>query len=83
MLIIGKAVNDMDCVREMTIKELIEQSNIDNKDLILQRIKEEDYKMHQRMERYETTISDQRYLIESYRTVLQDMIYSGYLNKFN
>ena len=73
----------MDCVREMTIKELIEQSNIDNKDLILQRIKEEDYKMHQRMERYETTISDQRYLIESYRTVLQDMIYSGYLNKFN
>lgn len=71
----------MDCGRELTAKELIEKSNIENKDLILQRIKEEDYKIHQRMERYETIISDQRYLIECYRTVLQDMIYSGYLNK--
>lgn len=72
----------MNCVREMTAKELIEKSNIDNKDLILSRMKEEDYRTHQRIERYETTISDQRYLIETYRTVLQDIIYSGYVNNF-
>lgn len=71
----------MECVRELTSKELIDQSDIDNKDLILSRMKEEDYRTHQRMERYETTISDQRYVIESYRTVLKDIIYSNWLSK--
>lgn len=71
----------MECVRELTSKELIEQSDIDNKDLILSRMKEEDYRTHQRTERYKTTISDQRYVIESYRTVLKDMIYSNWLSK--
>lgn len=73
----------MDCVREMTSKELVEESNIDNKDLILSRMKEEDYRNHSRLERYENTIADQRYLIEAYKTVLKDMIYSnGIANNF-
>lgn len=70
-----------DCVREKTSKELIEESNLDNKDLILSRMKEEDYRNHSRIERYETTISEQRYLLEAYRTVMSDMIYSNWLNK--
>lgn len=70
-----------DCVREQTSKELIEESNLDNKDLILSRMKEEDYRNHSIIERYETTISEQRYLLEAYRTVMSDMIYSNWLNK--
>lgn len=70
-----------DCVREKTSKELIEESNLDNKDLILSRMKEEDYRNHSRIEQYETTISEQRYLLEAYRTVMSDMIYSNWLNK--
>ena len=69
------------CVREKTSKELIEESNLDNKDLILSRMKEEDYRNHSRIEQYETTISEQRYLLEAYRTVMSDMIYSNWLNK--
>ena len=71
----------MDCVREATVKELIEQSDIDKKDLILSRMKEEDSYTHRRIKSYETTIDEQRHLIESYRVVLQDMIYSNFLNK--
>lgn len=72
-----------DCVREMTSKELIENSNLDNKekDLILSRLKAEDERNHKIIERYENTMSDQRYLIEAYRTVLKDMIYSSWMNK--
>lgn len=70
----------MDCVREMTSKELVEESNIDNKDLILSRMKEEDLRIHKQIERYEITISEQRYMIEAYRNVLKDMIYSNWLN---
>ena len=70
----------MDCVREMTSKELVEESNIDNKDLILSRMKEEDLRIHKQIERYEITISEQRYMIESYRNVLKDMFYSNWLN---
>lgn len=68
------------CKRELTVKELIEQSNIENKDVILSRLKESDYKMSQRLERCEDVIKDQEKLIESYRTVLKDMIYSNWLN---
>ena len=70
-----------DCVREKTSKELIEESNLDNKDLILSRMKEEDYRNHSIIERYETTISEQRYLLEAYRTVMLDITYSNWLNK--
>lgn len=71
----------MSSVREMTAKELIEKSNIDNKDLILSRMKEADYRTEKIMEVHETTISEQRYLIEAYRTVLADMVYSNWLNR--
>lgn len=71
----------MNCVREMTAKELIEQSNIDKKDLILSRMKEEDFRLHKQIERYETTISEQRYMIEAYRNVLGDLVYSNWLNR--
>lgn len=72
-----------DCVREMTSKELIEVSNLDNKekDVILSRLKAESERNHSATERYEKTISEQRYLIESYRTVLADMVYSNWFNK--
>lgn len=66
-----------ECVREMTVKEMIEESSIENKDLIISRLKDADFRNHKQLERYETTISDQRYLIEAYRTVLKDMVYSN------
>lgn len=71
-----------ECVREMTAKELIEVSNLDDKekDVILSRLKEADCRMYERTERYEHELSEQRHLIEAYRTVLKDMIYSNWLS---
>ena len=70
----------MNCVREMTAKELIEESNIDNKDLILSRMKEEYCRMEERIKRYDDTMGEQMNVIMAYRTVLKDMIYSNWLN---
>ena len=67
-------------VRELTSKELIEQSNCENKELILERLKAEDFRLHERLNSNEEEIHRQRKIIESYRTVLQDMIYSNWLN---
>lgn len=69
-----------ECVREMTSKELIEQSSLSNKELILQRLKSEDDKVNSRIGNLEKTVIEQRNLIESYRTVLKDMVYSNWLN---
>ena len=69
-----------EAVRELTSKELIEQSNCENKELILERLKAEDFRLHERLNRHEEEIHGQRNIIESYRTVLQDMIYSNWLN---
>lgn len=69
-----------ECVREMTAKELIEESNLDNKDLILSRLKEAEHRTYERTEGYERELSEQRHLIEAYRTVLKDMIYSNWLS---
>ena len=68
-----------EAVRELTSKELIEQSNCENKELILNRLKEEDFRLHERLNRHEEEIRRQGNIIESYRTVLQDMIYSNWL----
>ena len=70
-----------ECVRKMTAKELIEQSNIENKDLILSRIKESDCRMQDRINCCEKIIGEQRDLIEAYRIVLSDMIYSNWISK--
>lgn len=67
-------------VRELTSKELIEQSNCENKELILSRLKAEDFRLHERLNSREEEIHKQGNIIESYRTVLQDMIYSNWLN---
>lgn len=67
-------------MRELTSKELIEQSNLENKELILSRLKEEDFRLRERLNSHEEEIHRQRNIIESYRTVLQDMIYSKWLN---
>lgn len=67
-------------VRELTARELIEQSNCENKELILKRLKEEDFRLHERLNSHEEEIHRQRNIIESYRTVLKDMIYSNCLN---
>ena len=69
-----------ECVREMTSKELIEQSSLSNKELILQRLKSENDKVNSRIGNLEKTVIEQRNLIESYRTVLKDMVYSNLLN---
>ena len=68
-----------ECVREMTSKELIEQSSLSNKELILQRLKSENDKVNSRIGNLEKTVTEQRNLIESYRTVLKDMVYSNWL----
>lgn len=70
-----------ECVRELTSKELIEQSNLKNKDIILSRMKEEDLRTHKQIERYEATISEQMYMIEAYRNVLSDLVYSNWINR--
>ena len=70
----------MNCVREMTAKELIEESIIENKDLILSRMKEEYCRMEERIKRYDDTMGEQMNVIMAYRTVLKDMIYSNWLN---
>ena len=69
-----------ECVREMTSKELIEQSSLSNKELILQRLKSENDKVNSIIGNLEKTVTEQRNLIESYRTVLKDMVYSNLLN---
>ena len=69
-----------ECVREMTSKELIEQSSLSNKELILQRLKSENDKVNSRIGNLEKTVIEQRNLIESYRTVLKDMVYSNWVN---
>ena len=69
-----------ECVREMTSKELIEQSSLSNKELILQRLKSENDNVNSRIGNLEKTVIEQRNLIESYRTVLKDMVYSNWLN---
>lgn len=71
----------MNCVRELTAKELVEESNIDNKDLILSRMKEEYCRTEDRINRYEDTMNEQMNVIMAYRTVLKDMIYSNWLNR--
>ena len=68
-----------ECVREMTSKELIEQSSLSNKELILQRLKSENDKVNSIIGNLEKTVTEQRNLIESYRTVLKDMVYSNWL----
>ena len=69
-----------ECVREMTSKELIEQSTLSNKELILQRLKSENDRVNSRIKNLEETACEQRSLIDSYREVLKDMIYSHWLN---
>ena len=69
-----------ECVREMTSKELIEQSSLSNKELILQRLKSENDRFNSRIGNLEKTVIEQRNLIVSYRTVLKDMVYSNWLN---
>ena len=68
-----------ECGREMTSKELIEQSSLSNKELILQRLKSENDKVNSIIGNLEKTVTEQRNLIESYRTVLKDMVYSNLL----
>lgn len=68
-----------EAVRELTLKELIEQSNCENKELILDRLHAEDFRICERFNSQEKEIHRQRNIIESYRTVLQDMIYSNWL----
>lgn len=69
-----------ECVREMTSKELIEQSSLSNKELILKRLKSENDIVNYRIGNLEKTVIEQRNLIETYRTVLKDMLYSNWLN---
>lgn len=66
-----------ECVRELSAIELIEQSDIKNKELILQRLKEQDYWVDDRIKRLEETVQAQAELIRHYRGVLEDTVKSN------
>lgn len=60
-------------VREMNARELIEQSNLENKEVILKRLKMEREWMEDRLKRTEETVIEQAELIKGYRAVLKDL----------
>ena len=60
-------------VREMDARELIEQSNLGNKEVILKRLKTEREWMEDRLRRAEETVIEQAELIKGYRAVLKDI----------
>lgn len=62
------------CVRELSAIELIEQSDLKEKEIILQRLKEQDYWVNERIKRLEETVQEQAELIRHYRSVLKDML---------
>ena len=66
-----------ECVRELSTIELIEQSDLENKEIILQRLKEQDYCVDERINRLEKTVLEQAELIRHYRSVLKDMLKSS------
>ena len=45
-----------ECVRELSAIELIEQSDLKEKEIILQRLKEQDYWADERINRLEKTV---------------------------
>lgn len=65
--------------RELSSKELVEKSNIENKELILERMKAESLREGRRIEAYEHTVYEQRHLLEAYRAVLQDIIHTNWM----
>ena len=66
-----------ECVRELSAIELIEQSDLENKEIILQRLKEQYYCVDERINRLEKTVLEQAELIRHYRSVLKDMLKSS------
>ena len=60
-------------VREMDARELIEQSNLENKEVILKRLQMEREWMEDRLKRTEETVIEQAELIKGYRAVLKDL----------
>ncbi len=60
-------------VREMNARELIEQSNLKNKEVILKRLQMEREWMEDRIKRTEETVIEQAELIKGYRAVLKDL----------
>lgn len=63
-----------ECVRELTTKELIEQSDCKNKELILCRLKAEDNRTMQRINELEEERNHYIVLTDAYRTVLKDVV---------
>jgi RNA polymerase-interacting CarD/CdnL/TRCF family regulator len=71
---LGKEHSEMDgAVREMNARELIEQSNLKNKEVILKRLQMEREWMEDRIKRTEETVIEQAELIKGYRAVLKDL----------
>lgn len=66
-----------ECVRELSAIELIEQSDLKNKEMILQRLKEQDYWVDDRIKSLEETVQAQEELIRHYRSVLKDVVKSS------
>lgn len=63
-----------ECVRELTSKELIEQSDCKNKELILSRLKAEDNRTMQRIDVLEKERNHYIVLTNAYRTALKDVV---------
>ena len=66
----------MDIRKESAI-ELIEQSDLENKEIILQRLKEQDYWVDDRIKSLEEIVQAQAELIRHYRCVLKDIAKSS------
>lgn len=63
-----------DICRELTSKELIEQSDCKNKDVILSRLKAEDNRTMQRIDALEEERNYLTNLTDAYRMVIKDIV---------
>lgn len=60
--------------RELTSKELIEQSDCKNKEVILSRMKAEDNRTKQRIDALEEELNHYIVLTNSYRMIIKDIV---------
>ena len=70
-------------VREKEAIELVEETNLDEhaKKLIIEKLNRDKKWFDNRFTDMEKTINEQRGIIESYRLVLEDLVYSNWLNR--
>lgn len=60
--------------RELTVRELIEQSDCKNKEVVLSRLKAEDNRTCQRIDALEEELNHHIALTNAYRIVIKDIV---------